>query len=309
MQEPHKTGPPRKLVVGIGASAGGLEACREFFAAMPPASGMSFIVVMHLDRHRISHLAEILQRSTSLTVTQAEGNCPLEVDHVYIIAPNTELSIDEERLRVEPREAHPAHETLVDALFSSLCNGHGKRCAGIVLSGSGRDGASGLQAIHAAGGLCLAQDPETAQFRSMPEAAIDAGGAQLVLAPAEMPAALLEFASTGARPELQRADSDEAEQTEHASGFDAVLALLGERFDVDFRDYKEGTLRRRAERRMGVKNLHGWDEYAAYLQAHPDEVAALYQDVLIGVTSFFRDPEVWEQLAREVPALVEGRAV
>jgi two-component system CheB/CheR fusion protein len=299
----------RALAVGIGASAGGLEACREFFDAMPGVPDMAFVVVMHIDRHRASHIAEILQKHTEMKVAQAEGSCRLEVGHVYVIAPNTELSIQDDTLTVEPRDQNPQGSGLIDGLFSSLCGSHGKRCVGIVLSGSGRDGASGLQGIRAGGGLCIAQDPKSAQFASMPEAAIEAG-AHAVLKPADMPALLLEFERTGIRPEGAKpaAEKGDARTAIRASGFEGVLELIGNHFEVDFDDYKEGTLKRRAQRRMALKELGDWDEYLKFLCKDADEPAALYRDVLIGVTGFFRDPEVWERLGHELPRLLESRS-
>ena len=333
---------PPLLVVGVGASAGGLEACQRLLQGAPTDAGLAFVVVLHLAPDEPSHVAEILQRVTALTVTQVAGDERVERDHVYVIAPGTSLGIRDGALVAGvPDEPH-FRARPIDAFFSALAADRGPRAAGIVLSGSGDDGSVGLRALREAGGLCLVQTPSTAAYGAMPRAAIDAGLADSVVPPEEMGEILRSSAEDPEnRPERGRAEGDEQPSGEPdpqapeaparpdgeevlqepgpgtageagaavvSEGLGAILDLLGTRYRVDFRDYKRGTMERRTARRMGLLRLDGWQGYLDYLKAHPDEVEALYDDLLVGVTRFFRDPDDWELFAREVvPTLVAER--
>ncbi len=303
-----------KLVVGIGASAGGIEACAALLEAVPENSGLAFILVLHLDPTRASHIAEILQgRVRHLTVTQTGETTRLEPNHAYVIAPKSKLHFTDSVLEADALAENEARGRLVDFLFESLAKAEGARAAGVVLSGAGRDGTAGLRRIQSAGGLGLAQDPATAGTDSMPRSAIDARVVDAVLAPEAIPAALVEFAEGGKRPSKanpRASPEDKGGRREggvRKSGFERILEQLGALADVNFDDYKTGTLERRTRRRMGLKGIDDWDEYAERLADDGDELDALYYDVLIGVTDFFRDPEAWEQLAEELPALLDGR--
>ncbi len=328
---------PPLLVVGVGASAGGLEACQRLLKGAPADAGLAFVVVLHLAPDEPSHVAEILHRVTALTVTQIAGDERVERDHVYVIAPGTSLGIRDGALVAGvPDEPH-FRARPIDAFFSALAADCGPRAAGIVLSGSGDDGSVGLRALREAGGLCLVQTPSTAAYGAMPRAAIDAGVADSVVPPEEMGEILRSSAQDPAnRPERGRAegveeppgepdpqapakpngagspqepDSETAGDGVGRAGLEAILDLLGTRYRVDFRDYKRGTMERRTARRMGLLRLDGWQGYLDYLNAHPDEVEALYDDLLVGVTRFFRDPDDWELFAREVvPTLVAERS-
>jgi len=330
---------PPLLVVGVGASAGGLEACQRLLQGAPTDAGLAFVVVLHLAPGEPSHVAEILQRVTALTVTQVAGDERVERDHVYVIAPGTSLGIRDGALVAgAPDEPH-FRARPIDAFFSALAADRGPGAAGIVLSGSGDDGSAGLRAVREAGGLCLAQTPSTAAYGAMPRAAIDTGAADTVVPPGGMgeilrrfaedpasrpeqgrveavedlpgepdPQALAEPAGAGVPPEPDPETAVEAGATVARGGLEAILDLLGTRYRVDFRDYKRGTMERRTARRMGLLRLAGWQGYLDYLEANPDEVEALYDDLLVGVTRFFRDPDEWELFAREVvPALVAER--
>lgn len=302
----HTTRKPT-LLVAMGASAGAIEAWQALFEAMPADTGMAFILVLHLDPTRTSHIAEILQTSTeNVTITQAEGTLALEPDHAYVIAPNSKLHMANGDLEVEPLAADEVRGGLVDYLFTSLAEAEGARSAGVVLSGAGHDGTAGLARIREAGGLTIAQDPVTASSTSMPQAAIDAGVVDAILAPADIPAALLQFAQRGSRPESSER-SDEQAHAPRSRGLEGILEMLGELAYVDFSHYKTGTLERRSRRRMDSLGIDDWDDYAARLVDDRDELEALYYDVLIGVTEFFRDPPVWDQLAQELPALLTDR--
>lgn len=306
-----ETAKPR-LIAGIGASAGGIQACKALLDRAPGDSGIAWIVVLHLDPTRASHIAEILQQHSRLQVAQASGSERLKPDHVYVIAPNSELQLKDGVLNVDVLDALRPRSQLADLLFESLAAAEKERAVGVVLSGAGSDGCAGLKRIHAAGGLCLAQAPASALATGMPQAAIDAGVVDGVLEPEEMPAVLMEFAQSGKRPRPTAAsgagpDGFEVEKEESDMGFDRILDLLRAAVDVDFDDYKTGTLQRRTLRRMSLKGIPSWKEYADFLEKNAEEVHALYGDVLIGVTEFFRDPPVWEQLAKELPGLIEAR--
>ncbi|MFW6093249.1 MAG: CheR family methyltransferase [Pseudomonadota bacterium] len=291
----------------MGASAGAIEAWQALFQAMPADTGMAFVLVLHLDPSRTSHIAEILQGSTdNVTIVQAEGTVVLEPDHAYVIAPNSKLHMARGALQVEPLATDEIRGGLVDYLFTSLAEAEGARSVGVVLSGAGHDGAAGLARIREAGGLTIAQDPDTASTTSMPQAAIDAGVVDAALAPADIPAALLRFAQEGSRPESSEPPAEQV-HAPRARGLEGILEMLGELADVDFSYYKTGTLERRTRRRMDDLGIEDWDDYAARLADDPDELEALYYDVLIGVTEFFRDPPVWDELAGELPALLADR--
>ena len=265
---------------------------------MPADSGLSFILVMHLAPHRESNIAEILQSATSLTVAQVNEAQPLVPNHVYAIAPNTVLSLDDGMLQPLPPEEDRHERKPVDTLFASLVDAKGDRAIGIILSGAGSDGTEGAKRLRDAGGLCIAQEPETAGYASMPHAAIDAGVVDAVLPPEEIPQALVDYVRSGKRLPTTRP----AKAAELPQGFDGILALLGKTYGLDFREYKTGTLRRRTERRMGLKGVSNPQDYLQLLQEEPAELAALYSDLLIGVTKFFRDPESWAYLGRHVIA-------
>jgi two-component system, chemotaxis family, CheB/CheR fusion protein len=293
-----------RLVVGIGASAGGLHACKQFLERMPRNSGMAFVIVVHLDPVHHSHLPELLRAVTEMEVVQVTSSLAVEPNHVYVIAPNTELTLRAGVLEPTPARAPYGSRATIDHFFASLAADQGKRAAAIVLSGTGNDGSAGLEAIHGRGGLCLVQSPESAEHVEMPRHAAETGVVDRVLSPAEMPDALQRRA--GALSGGSGAPEFEPEEVPEA--FAAVLSLLGERHHVDFRGYKRGTLERRAQRRMHFARVAGWPEYLEYLHDHPDELDALYRDMLIGVTSFFREPEAWEYLAEHVvPELVRTR--
>lgn len=298
--------PRPTLVVGVGASAGGLGACQQLLQGAPADQGLAFVVVLHLAPAEESHIAAILQKGTSMEVSQVTGNERVEPDHVYVIAPATSLGIRGGALVAGAPEEPHYRARPIDAFFSALAADQTERAVGIVLSGTGSDGAAGLEAIRSAGGLCLVQDPETAEYDGMPQSAIDTGAADTVVPPRDMGEILLRYAAAPrVRPRGGEPERQAARETAEG-GLPAILALLGGRYRVDLRNYKTGTLERRTQRRMELRNLSGWQDYLECLRNDPEEADELYRDLLIGVTHFFRDPEDWEALEREiVPALVE----
>lgn len=286
-------------VVGIGASAGGIEALSRFFDVMPTDTGCAFVVVLHLDPKRESELARVLSAHTTMPVVQVEEGMRLAANHVYVIAPDTDLKVSGGGLHVS-RPAEPrGHRHPVDVLFSSLAVDQHQRAIAIVLSGTGSDGTEGLRDIRAEGGMSLVQSPETAKFDGMPRSAISADMADHVLAPEKMPETLLAFLSHGyvAAPAEIEATSPNGKAT-----LSQVLELLRARGGHDFHSYKHSTLGRRVHRRLGLRNIETLDEYFEELRTNSDEVATLIGDLMISVTGFFRDADAWKVLADRVIA-------
>ena len=296
---------PPRIVVGIGASAGGIPACRTLLEHLPVDAGIAYVIIQHLAPEHESHIAEILKSATRLPITQISSTKRLKPNHVYVIAPATSLLIRGGVLEVGKPEQPHFRARPIDAFFSSLGASLKEGAVGIVLSGTGDDGSAGLKEIQAGGGLCLVQEPDTAEFDAMPRSAIKTGVADAVVAPEEMGKILEEFsAAPSVRPALHV--DHEGSSVEPGEGLEAILALLSKQYGVNFHDYKMGTLRRRTARRMGLHQLTEWPDYLEHLHAHPEEVEALYRDVLIGVTGFFRDSESWRYLEEKVvPELLD----
>jgi two-component system CheB/CheR fusion protein len=299
---PNRTALTR--VVGLGASAGGLEALQQFLANVPPASGLAYIVVQHLDPTHKAMLTELLQRSTAMPVHEATGSMRVTRDTVYVIPPSTELTLVGGRLHLaEP--AQPRGRRLpIDVLFSSLARDQGERAIGVVLSGMGSDGTVGLQAIKGAGGLTFVQEPTSAQFDSMPKSAIDAGACDIVAGAEELPRRILLVAAKHPVTAPGSAGTDEDSE----QSLKVILGLLRERSKHDLTLYKITTVKRRIERRMGVHGLDTLTRYRQFVQENPQELDLLFKELLIGVTSFFRDPPLWQELKDTVlPALLARR--
>ena len=303
-------------VVGLGASAGGLAAVERFLQCMPADCGMAFVVVMHLSPHHKSLAAAILQRCTQMPVLQVEGSMPVQANHVYIIPPSQDLRMNDGHLELLAPTRVRGPQVSIDLFFRSLAQVHETRAVGIVLSGTGSDGAEGLKRIKECGGVALVQSPQDAEFADMPNAAIATGAADFVLPVADMPQRLMELwnnarhiwlpalVETGDPVALlpSPADAQRAEQS-----LQEVMALLRTRTGHDFRHYKRATVLRRIERRLQVCGVPDLNAYCTYLRTHQEETAALLQDMLISVTNFFRDREAFEALEREVlPQLFKG---
>src|SRR6266850_680146 len=284
-------------VVGIGASAGGLDAFRRFFSTVPPDSGMAFVLVQHLDPTHESLAAEVIGRYTAMPVVQVGGAMPVRANHVYVIPPGKYLSIGGGNLQLIPPVEPGGIRMSIDLFLRTLAADARERAIGIILSGTGTDGTLGLQAIKAAGGMSIAQDPATAQYDGMPSSAIAAGAVDQILPPERMPEAVLGFlrhSYVTSGPEAPLA----AEPA--PSHLQEVLSILRERARFDFRGYKKSTLQRRIHRRMGLRHVERVADYVRLLAQEPAEANALFDDLLIRVTSFFRDPDAWRVLQRDV---------
>ena len=291
-------------IVGIGASAGGLEALEQFLSHVPPASGLAFVVVQHLDPNHKDIMVELLQRVTLMPVMQISDRLKVLPGHVYVIPPNRDLSILRGVLHLLEPAAPRGLRRPIDSFFRALADDRQHKSIGVILSGMGSDGTLGLRAIKEKAGAVFVQDPASAKFDAMPRSAIDAGLADMV-APADelanrIAAYIKHIPLLIARPALDLADHDQ-------SGLEKVVLMLRSQTGHEFSLYKKHTLYRRIERRMGLHQLPKIADYVRYLRENPQEATLLFNELLIGVTSFFRDPEVWEQLKAEViPALLAG---
>jgi two-component system, chemotaxis family, CheB/CheR fusion protein len=298
-------GPRAALVVGLGASAGGLEPLQEFLQHVPAKSGLVFVVVQHLEPHHASMLAELLSRHTAMPVLEAADGMRAEPDHVYVIAPGTLLTATKTILHVAATEAAPISP--IDALFRSLAEAHGEHAVGVLFSGAGHDGTVGFRRIKEHGGLTLAQPPETAKHDSMLQSAIGAGLVDHVVPVERMSAKLTAHAEhlaklAGAHPAAKLDDQLRA----HLGN---ICSLIHQRTGHDFSRYKEGTLSRRIRRRLQVRHLDSVEDYLQLLEKDAAEAEGLLKDLLIGVTQFFRDPDAFQALARQiVPRIVQSKA-
>ncbi len=293
---------PGVRIVGLGASAGGLGPLEQFLGNVPSDSGLAYLVVQHMDPNHKTLLAELLQRITAMPVHEAVDGRRIEADAVYVIPPDAEMTVLAGTLQLA-KPAEPRGQRLpIDVLFASLAREMGDQAIGVVLSGMGSDGMQGLQAIKTQGGLTLAQQPDSAQFDSMPSSAIAAGCVDIVAVPADLPARIVSI--TGPQP---RSDRPTAEEAGHAEApLETILALLHEHTRHDLALYKSNTLVRRIARRIAVHGLDSMSAYADFLRTNPQELDLLFKELLIGVTAFFRDPEVWLDLQDKVlPALIE----
>jgi two-component system CheB/CheR fusion protein len=278
-------------VVGIGASAGGLDALERFFDNLPTPSGMAFVIIQHLSPDFKSLMDELLARHTKLPIHLVEDGMLVEAGHVYLIPPKKEMIISGGRLLLSERQQELTLP--IDVFFRSLAQDCGPRAIAIVLSGGGSDGSRGVRAVYEAGGLVLVQDVASAQFDGMPKTARDAGVAHWVVAPEAMPAILLEHGTTPSREQASPSAILPA-------GIGAVYRMLQEEFGIDFTQYKPSTVTRRIDRRLALARTQDIHEYVQRLQRDREELDVLYRDLLIGVTRFFRDEEAFERLERDV---------
>jgi PAS domain S-box-containing protein len=296
-------------VVGLGASAGGVQALQHFFAAMPADSGMAFVVIMHLSPDRESHVAAVLQNTTTMPVTQVNETVTLEPNRVYVIPPTKHLSMRDGTIEVVEAERPQGQQVAIDVFFRTLAETHHTHAVGIVLSGTGADGSVGIKRLKETGGVAIAQEPAEAEYDGMPRNAINTGVIDWVLPVARMPEQLVALWQNAERITLP-ADAPVVDPSEAAEqALRDVLAAVRVRTGHDFTHYKRGTLLRRIERRMQVRTMQTLPAYRDYLREQPQEATLLLQDLLIGVTNFFRDRQAFEALEREVvPLLFEGKA-
>jgi two-component system CheB/CheR fusion protein len=286
-------------VVAIGASAGGIEALTELMNHLPADSGMAFVLVQHLDPRHHSILTELLARKTVMTVTEVSDGLAVKPDHVYVIPPNATMSITGQTLHLARREESQVKHMSVDHFMRSLAEQKGNRAIGVILSGTGTDGTLGMAEIQAHGGVTFAQDEGSAKYDGMPRSAVAAGYVDSVLSPKGI---ANELARIARHPYVARDSLSQPVETAPAptAGLSSIFRALRRVAGVDFTHYRQTTILRRIQRRMVVHKIDSIDEYAAFVGNHPAEVKALYQDMLINVTSFFRTPHVFEALKSTV---------
>ena len=306
-EEPTQPDDNRFPVVAIGASAGGLEAFTQLISTLPADTGMAYVLLQHLDPNQPSLLSEIIARSTPMPVQQVQDGMAVAPNQVYVTPPDQGMAIEAGRFNLLSRQRTQGSSRVIDFFFKSLAEERGNRAIGVVLSGGDADGTRGIEAIKAAGGITFAQSEDTAQVGSMPHMAIATGQVDFVQPPAAIARTLLDISQHPyfASPAVP------AEATDSADGRDAladILTLLKRRTRVDFSQYKPTTLQRRIFRRMALHHLENLENYLQFLRDNPAEVEELYQEILIRVTSFFRDEDVFVSLTREVfPALLRNR--
>jgi two-component system CheB/CheR fusion protein len=271
---------------------------------------MAFVLVQHLDPKHESQLAEIFSRVTSMPVAEVKDGMRVEPNHVYIIAPNTNMSLQDGVLRLQPRQDSETRYMPVDVLFRSLASVQKDKAIGVILSGTASDGAAGMKAIKQVGGITFAQDEDSAKHFGMPQSSIAAGAVDFVLSPEQIakrltsigrhPHGKLTANQEGARAKLSR---------EREEPLGQLFRLLRERYGVDFGNYKPSTINRRIQRRMAIKKIGSLKDYLAYVSEHPDEVWELYQGMFVGITGFFREPKSFEALKKLVfPRILKGRS-
>jgi two-component system CheB/CheR fusion protein len=313
-------------VIGIGASAGGIAPLQQFFGDMKPDSGLAFVVVMHLSPEFESQLANVLQQKTAMPVVQVTEPVKVRPNHVYVIPPQHQLTFNDSMLQLVPPQQGIGRRVTIDLFFRTLAMAYGQRGVCVIMSGTDSDGVIGLKHIRAQGGLTIVQDPNEAQFDSMPATAISTGMVDWVLPVSEMADKLIEFVRNEDRmrlpPEIPNADGadqkvDEApggetvsEETRDPEDEDAIVKVLADvraQTGHDFSHYKRATVLRRIARRLQVNSLESVPEYVDFMRTHPSEARALLQDLLIGVTHFFRDHEAFASFEAHVPQLFAGK--
>jgi chemotaxis methyl-accepting protein methylase/PAS domain-containing protein len=295
---------PSFPIIGLGASAGGLEALEQFLGHVPQQSGLGFVIVQHLDPTHKGIMVELLQRSTSMPVVQIKDRMKIEPDHVYVIPPNRDLSILRGVLHLLEPAAPRGLRLPIDFFFRSLADDRHEQSIGVILSGMGSDGTLGLRAIKEKAGAVFVQAPASAKFDSMPRMAIEAGLADVIAPVEELPGKIIDYLRH--IPSIAGPVQDMAERTQ--SAFEKVVILLRAQTGHDFSLYKKSTISRRIERRMSLHQITKIADYVRYLRENSQESNLLYKELLIGVTSFFRDPSVWEHLKDKIiPGLFAAR--
>ncbi|NNJ24339.1 Chemotaxis response regulator protein-glutamate methylesterase [Planctomycetes bacterium LzC2] len=291
-------------MVGIGASAGGLEALERVFRAMPADTGMAFVIVQHLAMEHRSMMPELAAKWTAMPVRQAEDRIALRGDHIYLLPPGKEMILSENRLLLTDRDPDQTLSLPIDRFFASLARDRGRHAIAVVLSGTGSDGSRGLVRVRDAGGLVIAQTADTAEFDGMPRSALDTGAVHVVLAPEKVGPTLAEFSQC---PDIDAVIESARPVKSGGEGLTRVFELLREAYGIDFADYKISTVSRRTERRILLGRATDLDDYVDQLENDPEELSRLYHDLLIGVTEFFRDPEAWAAFSEAIKTILERK--
>src|ERR1017187_5238149 len=296
--EERDKGSSLPMVVGVGASAGGLEAFTELLSHLPGDTGMAFVLIQHLDPSHESHLTELLAKACKMPVAEVKGETRAQANRVYVIPPGCNLDISDGVLHTPPRP-ESGRNLPIDSFLRALAADRGTKAIGVILSGTASDGTLGLQAIKAAGGITFAQEMRTAKFDGMPGSAIAAGVADFILPPAGIARQLVAIAR-----DSQVATDEPPADRELAK----ILRMVGSATGVDFTHYKHNTLTRRITRRMALRGFETLEDYSRELEHNREEASALCENCLITVTAFFREPDLFAELKKKVfPAMVENR--
>jgi two-component system, chemotaxis family, CheB/CheR fusion protein len=293
-------------IVGIGASAGGLEAFTQLLQGLPSDINMALVLIQHLDPTYKSLLTELLSRTTKLGVEEVTDGTRVKPGHVYVIPPNTVMTISERVLHLGPRIEVDHKYSPIDHFMQSLAHDQKSRAIGIILSGTSRDGVQGLRAIKDEGGITIAQDEKSAKYYDLPRSAVAAGYVDLVLRPQDIAQELVKLSK---HPYVPHLETERAEKLLAQSDLDKIFSLLKKATGVDFTDYKHATIKRRILRRMLILKTTTMENYLSYLQTNPGELSLLFQDILINVTGFFREPRTFDLLKSEIfPSILKNRA-
>ena len=293
-------------IVGIGASAGGLEAFTQLLRELPSDVNMALVLVQHLDPTYKSMLTELLSRTTSLTVLEVTDGVRVKPRHVYVIPPNTAMTISERVLHLTARVEVEGKHMPIDHFLLSLAKDQKSRAIGVILSGTSMDGIQGLRAIKDEGGITIAQDEKSAKYYDLPRSAVAAGCVDLVLRPEDIAQELVKLSR---HPYVPYLETEGAENLLPQSDLEKIFGLLRKATKVDFADYKHATIKRRILRRMLILKTERMEDYLKYLQTNPGELGSLFQDILINVTGFFREPETFEALKHEIfPSILKNRS-
>jgi len=292
-------------IVGIGASAGGLETLNAFFSIMPPDSNMAFVVIQHLSPEHKSIMASLIDKHTRMTVEQIEDGTKIEPNHVYLNPPGKNVAIFNRSLHLLEQVRTGTINLPIDFFFRSLSEDQGEKAIGIILSGSASDGTLGIKAIKGEGGMVMVQQPETAKYDGMPKSAIDTGLVDFILPVEKMPKTLIRYAQ---HPFLGALDKIKFAAPPIKNQIQKIFALIRSKTGHDFSHYKPNTIARRIERRLAIHQIKGLSDYILYLQKNPAEIDVLFKNLVIGVTSFFRDPEAYDVLKEKVlPELLSAK--
>lgn len=298
--------PADHYLVGIGASAGGLEAIHDLFDHFPNNSSFSFVIIQHLSPDHKSLMAELLSKHTRMQVQEAEDKMHTKPNCVYVLPSGKQLTLEHGRLRLAEKARNREPNFAIDLFFESMAKDRGQYAIGVVLSGTGTDATKGARAIKEAGGMVVVQDPETAKFDGMPRSAIDTGFVDYVLPPARMPEEILAYTRNIPLPvSAAMEEEDEKEEGADEVVLEQILDLVRSQTQTDFTNYKQATINRRIRKRMEGLQVSSLRSYLAYLHKHPGESKQLCQEFFINVTRFFRDAEAFEVLEQEViPAII-----
>ncbi len=294
-------------IVGIGASAGGLNALKTFFKHVPEESGLAFVIVVHLSPDHESHLADLLQPHVNMPVQQVTQTMALEPNHVYVIPPGCNLNTIDTHLRLSDLEERRRERAPIDHFFRTLAKTHDGHAVGVILTGTGSDGTLGIKEIKGQGGLTIVQDPNEAEYDGMPQSALTTGMVDIALPLEKIPKYILRFANT--EPQLVLPEEGEDLEENHRQLLQKIFTQIRSLTGRDFSRYKRSTIMRRIQRRMQIAQIEQLESYLDLLRDSPEEIKILSDEFLITVTSFFRDREVFEQLAQEIiPSLFEEKA-